>query len=175
MRKSAGFTVVELIVICVVLGILVSIGTVAWSATSNRSTDRTLAAEQQAWLKHTASASTSTLTPTRLVLLSLEITALALALLADAARAAQHQLPKMPVALSCYNLQKLVLPPTIHAKARLTDTAARGSAMQPRGKFASINLTSRRSAQKIPPKTLHLPLQISVMCAWSRTRLAVYS
>ena len=51
MRKSAGFTVVELIVICVVLGILVSIGTVAWSATSNRSTDRTLAAEQQAWLK----------------------------------------------------------------------------------------------------------------------------
>lgn len=51
MHKSGGFTIVEIIIVCIVLGILVTIGTVAWGGTLVSGRDRTRLAEQQHWVK----------------------------------------------------------------------------------------------------------------------------
>lgn len=51
MEKRAGFTVVEILIVCIVLGILVTIGTIGWSNTVEKSRDRTRETEQNAWAK----------------------------------------------------------------------------------------------------------------------------
>lgn len=51
MQKSSGFTVVEIIVVCVVIAILASIGIVSWSATQRNSRDDVRASEQRDWAK----------------------------------------------------------------------------------------------------------------------------
>lgn len=51
MHKSGGFTIVEIIVVCIVLGILVTIGTVSWSSSLTAGRDRTREAEQREWAK----------------------------------------------------------------------------------------------------------------------------
>ncbi|MDB5176762.1 MAG: exported protein of unknown function [Candidatus Saccharibacteria bacterium] len=49
LRNPRGFTIVELVLIVVVLGILVTIGTVAWGAVIPSSRDRTREADIRAW------------------------------------------------------------------------------------------------------------------------------
>lgn len=51
MQKSSGFTVVEIIVVCIVIAILASIGVVSWSATQRNSRDDVRASEQRDWAK----------------------------------------------------------------------------------------------------------------------------
>ncbi len=51
MQKSPGFTIVEIIVVCVVITILASIGVVSWSNTLRASRDSTREAEQKDWAK----------------------------------------------------------------------------------------------------------------------------
>lgn len=49
MQKSSGFTVVEIIVVCIAIGILASIVVVGWSGTLISGKDHNRAAEQQEW------------------------------------------------------------------------------------------------------------------------------
>lgn len=51
MHKSGGFTIVEIIIVCIVLGILVTIGTVSWAGSLVSGRDRTRNIEQQDWVK----------------------------------------------------------------------------------------------------------------------------
>lgn len=50
MKNVRGFTVVEIIVVCVVVGIIASIGTIAWNMTLQRGRDRTREGEQKEWV-----------------------------------------------------------------------------------------------------------------------------
>ncbi len=50
MQKSAGFTIVEIIVVCIALGILVSIGVIGWSTVLTQSRDQARADEQRDWV-----------------------------------------------------------------------------------------------------------------------------
>lgn len=51
MYKSGGFTIIEVIVVCIVIGILVGIGTIGWSSSLTAGRDRTREIEQQDWVK----------------------------------------------------------------------------------------------------------------------------
>ncbi|MBH1980475.1 prepilin-type N-terminal cleavage/methylation domain-containing protein [Candidatus Saccharibacteria bacterium] len=51
MQKSPGFTIVEIIIVCVVVAILASIGIVSWSATLRNSRDDVRASEHKDWAK----------------------------------------------------------------------------------------------------------------------------
>lgn len=50
MKNTRGFTVVEIIVVCVAIGILASIGIIGWNATLERGRDRTREAEHKEWV-----------------------------------------------------------------------------------------------------------------------------
>ncbi len=51
MQKSSGFTIVEIIIVCIVVGILASVVIVGWSGALTSGRDRTRAAEQKDWAK----------------------------------------------------------------------------------------------------------------------------
>lgn len=51
MYKSGGFTIVEVLIVCIVIGILASIGIVSWGGSLTGGRDRTRLAEQQDWAK----------------------------------------------------------------------------------------------------------------------------
>lgn len=51
MQKSPGFTIVEIIIVCIVISILAGIGIVSWSATLRNSRDDVRASEQKDWAK----------------------------------------------------------------------------------------------------------------------------
>lgn len=50
MRKSYGFTIVEVIIVCIVIGILASVVIIGWSGTMMGSKDDVRANEQHAWV-----------------------------------------------------------------------------------------------------------------------------
>lgn len=50
MEKPRGFTIVEILVVCAVIGILFTIVSVAWALTLRESEDDTRFAEQQEWV-----------------------------------------------------------------------------------------------------------------------------
>lgn len=49
MQKSSGFTVVEIIVVCIAIGILASVVVVGWAGTLTAGKDRNRASEQKEW------------------------------------------------------------------------------------------------------------------------------
>lgn len=51
MKRSGGFTVVEIVVVCIAVAILVTVAAVGWDATIDRSEDQTRETEQKEWAK----------------------------------------------------------------------------------------------------------------------------